>query len=53
MLVATAESESAVMRVMTLAMTTMSSVFGRPTEPTTHPKRRNMITPRMVSTVGV
>ena len=53
MLVATADADSAVMKVIELASSTTSRVTGRPRLPTTQPKRRYMIRPRMVSTLGV
>jgi hypothetical protein len=53
MLVASADALSAVTKVTVLASSTMSSVSGRPTFPTTQPKRRYMIRPRIVSTLGV
>jgi hypothetical protein len=52
-LVATADADSAVMKVIELASSTTSSVTGRPRLPTTHPKRRYMMRPRIVSTLGV
>ena len=48
-----AESESEVSSVMLLAMTRMIKACRSPALPTTQPVRRNMITPRMVSTLGV
>ena len=53
MLVAIAEALSAVMVVTELARRTMTKVSGSPTFPTTQPKRRYMINPRIVSTLGV
>ena len=53
MLVDRAEALRAVMQVMELASTTTSRVRGRPRLPSTQPKRRYMIRPRMVSTLGV
>ncbi len=53
MLVATADALSPVMNVMLLADSTMARDKGRPTLPTTHPNRRYIITPRIVSTLGV
>ena len=53
MLVATADADNAVMKVIELASSTTSSVTGRPRLPTTHPKRRYMMRPRIVSTLGV
>jgi len=53
MLVAMAEALRPVMNVIELASRTMKMVRGRPTLPTTQPKRRYMIRPRMVSTLGV
>ena len=41
------------MKVIELASSTISTVSGRPTLPTTQPKRRYMMRPRMVSTLGV
>jgi hypothetical protein len=41
------------MKVIELASSTTSSVTGRPRLPTTHPKRRYMMRPRIVSTLGV
>jgi hypothetical protein len=52
-LVAIADRLSAVMKVMALASTTISSVRTRPTWPRTQPKRRYIMTPRMVRSVGV
>ena len=51
--VAIAEAESPVMNVMLLAISTTSSVKGTPKLPTTQPKRRYIITPRIVSRLGV
>jgi hypothetical protein len=53
MLVDRADALNAVMKVMELAVSTTSSVSGRPRLPRTQPKRRYMIRPRMVSTLGV
>ena len=52
-LVATAEALIAVMKVIELDTSTISIVNPRPTFPTTQPKRRYMIRPRIVSTLGV
>lgn len=51
--VAIAESESAVSVVIAFDATTMASAVHRPAFPTTWPKRRNMMTPRIVSVQGV
>jgi len=51
--VAIADRQSAVMKVMPLARATTSNVLVRPTWPRTHPKRKYMMTPRMVKMVGV
>ena len=48
-----AESDSVVSVVMALAASTINSALKMPALPTTSPKRRNMITPRIVSTQGV
>ena len=53
MLVATAEKERVVMMVIAFARQMTRISFGRPRCPSSHPVRRNMITPRIVSTVGV
>ncbi len=53
MLVAIADADNAVMKVIELASSTTSRVTGRPRLPTTHPKRRYMMRPRIVSTLGV
>jgi hypothetical protein len=52
-LVAIAEIESPVRVVMSLAHSTMMMASRIPDSPTTWPKRRNMITPRIVSVLGV
>ena len=48
-----AEIDKPVRNVMAVAIVTMSRVPVRPTLPSTQPKRRYMITPKMVSTLGV
>ena len=53
MLVAVAEIESAVKKVMREERVTMMMVWVRPTLPTTQPARRYMTTPRMVRMLGV
>ena len=53
MFVATADTDSAVMSVMTLESPTMASAGRSPVLPTIQPVRRYMITPRMVSIEGV
>ena len=45
--------ESPVKKVMAVAMVTISKVPAKPTWPTTHPKRRYIITPKMVRIEGV
>jgi hypothetical protein len=47
------EMERAVRNVMLVASVTMISAPISPTLPTTHPNRRYMMTPRIVSTDGV
>ncbi len=53
MLVATAEIERAVTKVMALARATMPKVGSSPALPITQPARRYMMTPRMVRIEGV
>ena len=53
MLVAKADRESAVTAVMAFEKTTMARAPKRPAWPTTQPIRRYMMTPRIVSAVGV
>ena len=48
-----AESDRLVRVVMILAARTIASACNKPAWPTTWPKRRNMITPRIVSVQGV
>jgi hypothetical protein len=45
--------ERLVRNVIELARVTMTSVRGRPTLPSTQPRRRYMMTPRMVRMLGV
>jgi hypothetical protein len=45
--------ESAVIKVMAVASVTINKVGIRPTFPRTHPKRKYIITPRIVSRFGV
>jgi len=52
-LVDIAAIESEVKKVIEVAKVTISSVHKKPTLPTTHPKRRYIITPRIVSIEGV
>jgi hypothetical protein len=52
-LVAIADSDRVVSPVIALATARMSSARQIPESPTTKPARMNMITPRMVSTLGV
>ena len=52
-LVAKADTDSEVMKVMPLAMVTMSSTGHRPTLPSAQPNRKYMITPRIVRMLGV
>jgi hypothetical protein len=52
-LVATAETDKAVMKVMDVEMVTIISAVQRPTFPTIQPKRKYMITPRIVRIEGV
>jgi len=51
--VAIAEIDSAVRKVIDVEIVTISRVAGSPTFPTTQPKRRYMITPRIVRIDGV
>ena len=53
MFVARDESESPVISVMAVDIVTINSVRSSPTLPSTHPKRRYITTPRIVSTLGV
>ena len=53
MLVATPANDTAVKDVISLAHNTMMMASIIPDWPTIWPKRRNMITPRIVSTFGV
>ena len=53
MLVAMAEMERVVRKVMEVAMVTIKRVEGRPTFPRTQPKRKYMTTPKMVRMLGV
>jgi len=48
-----AEALNAVINVMELERRTIQIVIGSPTFPTTQPKRRYMIKPRIVNTLGV
>ena len=51
--VAIAETESAVRKVIDVDSVMMNRVGSSPTLPMTHPRRRYMITPRMVRMEGV
>ena len=53
MFVARAEALRPVMKVMLLAMSTTTMVMPSPRLPSTQPKRRYMIKPRMVRVLGV
>lgn len=53
MFVASAESDSPVRKVIEVAIVTINSVPANPTLPSTQPKRRYMITPRIVRMLGV
>ena len=53
MLVARAETDSAVRNVIAVEMVTMIRVGMRPTFPSTQPKRRYMTTPSIVRIFGV
>jgi hypothetical protein len=53
MFVVIAGMESAVHRVIEKEMTMINQAPTRPAFPTTQPKRRYMMTPKMVSRVGV
>ena len=53
MFVAIAASERLVSTLTTLATRTIAIVRSNPAWPVTKPKRRNMTTPRIVSTLGV
>ena len=48
-----ADTESVVRNVIAVASVTIASAPIRPTLPTTHPKRRYMMTPRIVRIDGV
>jgi len=51
--VAIADALNPVTKVMLLAMSTAIRASERPMFPTTQPKRKYIITPRMVKTLGV
>ena len=53
MLVASAETDRPVKKVMSEQSVTMISVLGSPTDPSTQPKRRYMTTPMIVRMEGV
>jgi hypothetical protein len=52
-LVAMADALNPVIKVIELAITTISMVLITPTFPTTQPKRRNIIRPKIVRILGV
>ena len=51
--VASADMDRPVRKVIALERVTIVRVLARPTEPSTHPKRRYMTTPMIVSMLGV